>query len=203
MTNYPRFDYDGFTFEFSPRSQGFQLTVTKGEKTIYDYLMILQTQFEALMSAASEIYGDTIEAESIAQAGGIAYRFSDDADCRDCEYFGDYSEMTATEDGEYLCDDCAPKNLTVADLLEEAPSYAEAVADLYRWSTNYDYQTGTPYWAFLDLIGYSADEYGAAMNPATFTLDYASAESFAAALNEWSVRPTDVIAFIDKIQAAD
>ena len=106
MTNYTKFDYDGFTFEFAPKSQGFQLTVTQGGATIYDYQMLMQTQFEALMSAASEIYGESVEAEAIAEAGKIPMRLWDDVDCRDCKSYSDYSDMTAVADGEYLCADC-------------------------------------------------------------------------------------------------
>lgn len=199
---YKKFDHNGYTYDFTPKAQGFQLTVTKDGNTVYDYQMILQTQFEALMSAASEIFGESVEAEAIAEAGGIPYRFSDDADCRDCDYYGDYSEMTRLEFGEYLCADCAAK-ISVEDLLNNPPSYAEGIADLYRWATNYDYQTGTPYWAFCDLIGYSDEEFGQKMNPASFTLDYSSADVFSAALNDWSERPGDVQEFMSQLHAAE
>lgn len=199
---YKQFDHEGYTYDFSPKSQGFQLTVTKDGETIFDYQMLMQTQFEALATFASEKWGEAVRAEAIAEAGNIPFRFWDDADCRDCDHFGDYSEMTGLESGEYLCNDCAAK-MSVEDLLENAPSHAQGVADLYRWATNYDYQTGTPYWAFCDLIGYSDDQYGQKMNPAKFTLDYMSSDAFTAALNEWSNRPSDVTDFMDKLHAAE
>lgn len=99
--------------------------------------------------------------------------------------------------------DCEAPELTVEDLLNDPPSHAEGVADLYRWATNYDYQTGTPYWEFCDLIGYSDERYGQKMNPASFTLDYISSDAFTAALNAWSNRPSDVTDFMDKLHAAE
>lgn len=89
------------------------------------------------------------------------------------------------------------------DLLEDAPSYAEGVAELYSWSLNYNYQEGTPYFAFLDLIGYSEEHFGQIYCVDGFTIDYASTESFAKALNEWGDRPQDVIDFIEKLESAD
>lgn len=44
------------------------------------------------------------------------------------------------------------------DVLEDAPAYAESVASLARWSSNYDYPT--PYQLFCDLIGFNGDEFG-------------------------------------------
>lgn len=108
-TIYKDIDYRGYKFEFLPASQGFRLTVTKDGQSVYDYLMILQTQFEALMSASSEIFGESVEAETIAHTGNIPMRFFDDADCRDCEYFEHYEEMTKIDEYTYLCDDCAAK----------------------------------------------------------------------------------------------
>ena len=91
----------------------------------------------------------------------------------------------------------------VWDLLEEAPDYVENLSALISWSTNYNYQTGMPYWAFLDLIGYSEEHYGGKRNEDEFTLDYASTELFAAALIEWGNRPQDVEDFIDQIENAE
>jgi len=89
------------------------------------------------------------------------------------------------------------------DVIEEAPNYCERIADLANLSTNYDYQQGTPFWAFLDLIGYSAEHLDDTMNPAGFVLDYASVDAFTGALQEWSVRPADCLAYIDELWAAD
>lgn len=89
------------------------------------------------------------------------------------------------------------------EVLENASPKVQAIAELVDWSLNYDYQTGTPYWAFLDLIGYSDEEYGAKLNPESFSLDYSSADSFAAALVVWATRPEAAYDFIREVQNAD
>lgn len=89
------------------------------------------------------------------------------------------------------------------EVIEEAPSYCENIAGLAQWATNYDYQTGTPFLAFLDLTGYSEEFIGSRLNPAEFILDFASAETFAAALNEWANRPGDCLMFIQDLMNAD
>jgi len=45
------------------------------------------------------------------------------------------------------------------NLLDNAPEYATETAGLLRWSENYSFPT--PANLFLDLIGYSVEEYGA------------------------------------------
>jgi hypothetical protein len=89
------------------------------------------------------------------------------------------------------------------ELIEEAPGYAKGIAELANWSTNYDYQTGTPFLAFIDLIGLSYELYGIKSNCAEFVIDHVSAESFADAINEWSVRPLDCEEFITQLLQAD
>jgi hypothetical protein len=95
------------------------------------------------------------------------------------------------------------KVVELHEVLENAPEWAKPLADLVSWSQNYNYQSGTPYWAFLDLIGYSEEYIGYNINADHFILDYASADSFAAALRIWAVRPYDVYDFIEKVQNAD
>lgn len=89
------------------------------------------------------------------------------------------------------------------EVLENAPARLQPIAELVEWSLNYDYKTGTPYWGFLDLIGYSDEQYGSKLNPDSFSLDYASADSFADSLKLWAVAPEAVYDFIQEIQNAD
>ena len=49
-------------------------------------------------------------------------------------------------------------NQQAYEMLDNPPAYAEGVAALCRWSQNYDHPT--PYSLFLDLIGYSGEQYG-------------------------------------------
>ena len=108
-TTYKDIDYKGYNFSFLPAQQGFRLRVTKDGAAIYDYQMLLQTQFEALASAAAEIFGESVEAESIAQAGKIPMRFYDDADCITCDGFWHYEEMVFISENEYQCFNCNEK----------------------------------------------------------------------------------------------
>lgn len=104
----------------------------------------------------------------------------------------------------------------VWSLLEEAPVYAVAVGDLYHWSTNYDAGDG-PFALFLDMIGYSDDEYGMALYGPTVraadntrgmsswdsNLGYVELSKLGAALVEYADRPQDVRAFVDQLISAE
>lgn len=89
------------------------------------------------------------------------------------------------------------------EVIEEAPSYCENIAGLAEWSTNYDYQRGTPYLAFLDLIGYSQEHLDDTINPSGFVLDYVSVDLLAGALQEWAARPADCSTYIDELWEAE
>ena len=95
------------------------------------------------------------------------------------------------------------KVVELHEVIANAPEWAQPIAELVDWSLNYDHKTGTPYWAFLDIIGYSDEEYGEKLNPEHFSLDYASADAFADSLKLWAIRPDDVYDFITKVQNAD
>lgn len=90
----------------------------------------------------------------------------------------------------------------IHELLEEVSDRLKPIADLYEWSLNYDYQTGTPYGLFLDVIGWSDEQYGGKI-AGEFVLDYDSADSFAEALKVWAIRPQDVYEFIDELNNAE
>ena len=83
---------------------------------------------------------------------------------------------------------------------EEAPNYAEAVASLYGWASNYEGMT--PFRKFLDLIGWSLEEYGSPLadwsNPAD-ALGYMEIGYLAEALTEYANRPLDVEGFIREL----
>lgn len=78
-----------------------------------------------------------------------------------------------------------------------APTYCEGVASLYRWSANYtDF---LPFRKFLDLIGYTEEEYGeplADWKRPTEGLGYVELGYFADALTEYANRPHDVTRWI-------
>lgn len=101
-------------------------------------------------------------------------------------------------------------------ILDEAPVYATAVGDLYHWSTNYNAGYG-PFVLFLDMVGYSDDEYGQTMYAPTLResdnarglhswgseLGYVELSKLGAALVEYADRPQDVRAFVDRVMLAD
>lgn len=98
------------------------------------------------------------------------------------------------------------QNTTMTDVwefTENAPDYAEDVADLWHWSTNYDPGKG-PFTLFLDLIGYSEDEFGENLYDMTdASLGYVELDKLADALKEYANRPGDVRAWVGELLTYD
>jgi hypothetical protein len=92
----------------------------------------------------------------------------------------------------------------VWELCEAPPSGCDGVADLYHWSTNYDAGKG-PFTLFLDLIGFSADEYGESLYVLgdASGLGYVELGKLAVALTEYADRPHDVRAFVEALMEAE
>lgn len=100
-------------------------------------------------------------------------------------------------------------------LIEEAPVTLCNVAELYHWSTNYDAGDG-PFALFLDMIGWSDEEFGQALYGPTVRyaenirtgswderLGCVELAKLGAALTEYAVRPHDVRAFVDQLMRAE
>jgi hypothetical protein len=86
---------------------------------------------------------------------------------------------------------------------EAAPDYAEAVADLWHWSTNYDAGRG-PITLFLDLIGWSEENIGEPLySLAGASLGYVELDKLAKALTQYADRPQDVRGWVDGLLAFD
>lgn len=92
----------------------------------------------------------------------------------------------------------------VWEYAENAPDYADAVSDLWHWSTNFDAGRG-PITLFLDLIGWSAENIGE--NPYGLgdasSLGYVELDKLADALKQYADRPADVMAWIEGLLAYD
>lgn len=79
---------------------------------------------------------------------------------------------------------------------DSAPTYCEGVADLYRWSANYD--DFKPFRKFLDLIGFAETYYGddsvtlAEWKRPAEGLGYLELSKLADALQEYTARPEEV-----------
>lgn len=84
------------------------------------------------------------------------------------------------------------------EVLDHAPEYATGIADLIRLATNYDWSSKlNPLPIFLVLTDYYAEIYGEEeaslrINP----IGYLEMSYLAAALDEYSLRPLDCLAFM-------
>ena len=94
------------------------------------------------------------------------------------------------------------KAKTVWDLYENPTKGAEETSALAEWSLNYDHKTGNPYQIFLDLIGYSAENYGVNLFGGNFSqvLGFMELDYLADALKEYAENPQAVLAFIAELQ---
>lgn len=89
-------------------------------------------------------------------------------------------------------------------LLEEtAPVGCSDVQDLYSWSLNYDAGKG-PFTLFLDLIGYSEDNFGETMFDLTSAaLGYLELSKLADALQQYTDAPSDVNSYVVTLMDAE
>jgi hypothetical protein len=90
------------------------------------------------------------------------------------------------------------------ELIENAPEKLGRIAQLWSWSSNYDYPSPATF--FIDLIGYTEEEFGeplTTMKEAVRRLDYISLGFLAEALDEYTDRPEDARNFIRKLLEAE
>lgn len=90
---------------------------------------------------------------------------------------------------------------TVWDLYENPTKGAEETSALAQWSLNYDSKTGTPFQIFLDLIGYSEEEYGTKLFAGDFSrvLGYMELDYLGDALKEFATNPLPVRQFLAEL----
>lgn len=96
------------------------------------------------------------------------------------------------------------ETLDIWQMLEQqAPTACEGVQDLYSWSLNYEAQQG-PFTLFLDLIGYTFEEYGEAFYHLTeSSLGYVELYKLANALSEYASNPGLVRGYVNQLMAAE
>lgn len=87
-------------------------------------------------------------------------------------------------------------------LEQDAPKGCESVQGLYSWSLNFDAGTG-PFALFLDLTGWSEDNIGDKLYREGAGLGYVECAKLGAALVAYADRPTDVIAYVEALMAAE
>jgi hypothetical protein len=91
------------------------------------------------------------------------------------------------------------------ELLENPPANVSETNALIEWSMNYDIKTGTPYHLFLDLIGYSDENYGDTLykgNPRN-VLGFMEIDYLADALKEYATNPQEVEAWINLLMETE
>ena len=88
---------------------------------------------------------------------------------------------------------------TLEELENNPPKWAQATIALANWARgNYDFDR-SPYLLFLDLIGYSVEEYGQPfITKHAEILGYLEMDYLADALKEYATRPQDIADIITK-----
>lgn len=92
-------------------------------------------------------------------------------------------------------------SVSAEEVLEEAPALLEPVVDLYQWSTNFMWPT--PYALFLDLIGYSVENWGETLYNTHNALGYVELDKLADALKLYAERPRDVLEFVERLEMTE
>jgi hypothetical protein len=91
------------------------------------------------------------------------------------------------------------------DLIETPAANVVEVTNLIHWSMNYDGRKGTPYYIFLDLIGYSTENLGCRLfsgNPRD-VLGFLEMDYLGDALKEYANNPQAVEDWIDLLMEAE
>ncbi len=91
--------------------------------------------------------------------------------------------------------------MDVSEFLGQETVNAEKVRALVKWSMNYDIRKGTPYQIFLDLIGYSVENFGETIvkDVTKVSIGYKELGFLGEALTEYSDSPKDVMDWIEKL----
>lgn len=89
---------------------------------------------------------------------------------------------------------------SLAWLADHTPKGCEGVTSLYSWSSNYSDMA--PFRKFLDLIGYSMEEFGSNLadwaNPAD-SLGFVEIGYLAEALTNYATRPQEIEALLKEL----
>jgi hypothetical protein len=87
---------------------------------------------------------------------------------------------------------------------DNSPTYCEGIESLYSWASNYPDMK--PFRKFLDLVSYSAENYGSPLadwaEPSD-SLGYVEMSKLGEALIEWANRPLDCEAFVSELLSVE
>lgn len=92
---------------------------------------------------------------------------------------------------------------TLEQVLEEGACYFPEIHALYNWTLNYEAGKG-PFTLLVDLVGYTAEEYGEPLyNLQNAQLGYLELDYLADALKEYADKGQDAYDFIVRILEAE
>ena len=94
--------------------------------------------------------------------------------------------------------------MELGDLIDNAPETLSRIARLWSVSSNYEYPS--PATVFIDLIGYTEEEFGeplTTMKEAVRRLDFVGLGLIGQALDEYTDRPNDARVFIQELLDAE
>lgn len=93
---------------------------------------------------------------------------------------------------------------SVWTFLEQPNEYAKATQALYEWGRNCN-RSGNPFLHFLDLIGWTEDNYGEGQKaaPAESSYGYVELEYLSDALSEFVNTPYRVTEWIDELMTKE
>jgi len=88
------------------------------------------------------------------------------------------------------------------EVLDSAPNNLADIVALYRWGTNYDWETN-PWALFLDLIGYSVESYGETIYNLHNAFGYLELDYLADALKCYARKPLEVWELIEQLEGTE
>jgi hypothetical protein len=94
--------------------------------------------------------------------------------------------------------------MELGELIDNAPETLSRIARLWSVSSNYEYPS--PATVFIDLIGYTEEEFGeplTTMKEAVRRLDFVGLGLIGQALDEYTDRPNDARVFIQELLDAE
>ena len=94
------------------------------------------------------------------------------------------------------------KTLKLNELLEANEARFPEITSLYEWSTNYE-AGKTPFTLLIDLIGYTADNYGQNLYKFDTPLGYLELDYLADAMKEYATIGADAYDYIVAILDAE
>jgi hypothetical protein len=97
------------------------------------------------------------------------------------------------------------QEMTLEQVLEQGEGRFPHIVGLYQWSTNYE-AGKTPFTLFIDLIGWSAEEYGSPLfdlSNVHRTLGYLELDYLGDALKEYADKGESAYDFVVRILEAE